>query len=332
MPQTDRVPRTKKLASQLTLLWWQTPPLLMSQSRYLEFTHPITEHVFMLVGTNVERTRYVSMGTGFAIAEGIAMTARHVFEELWKEFDCSGKAYGSAEIMETKNSEVFAIHFSGLERMPRLWRVTASVDAPATDISIMYLAPIAPMHDYGLWPKNFGLDFAPPVIGEELFAFGYPTINVREQAGEDVTFEGAPQFVAGFVTEVYPERRDSVMLPSPSFQVDVEFGHAMSGGPIFKKSTGHCCGVISVGGSYGDGLNAGYGVMVWPVLTTRLPPPRASHWPNAPRFLDLCLRGTVANLNLDLVREKQIHIVLDQDGRRRPRISLHRKTDDDPTP
>jgi hypothetical protein len=122
------------------------------------------------------------------------------------------------------------------------------------------------------------------------------------------------------------------MLPSPSFQVDVEFGHAMSGGPIFKKSTGHCCGVISAGGSYGDGLTVGYGVMVWPVLATRLPLPRELHWPNAPWFFDLCMRGTVANLNLDIVREKSIHIQYDEDARRRPRIGLHSKTDDVPTP
>ena len=64
------------------------------------------------------------------------------------------------------------------------------------------------------------------------------------------------------MTEVYPESRDSVLLPCPSFEIETYFIGGMSGGPIFNEA-GELCGLICFG--Y-DHAPIATGVVLWPML------------------------------------------------------------------
>lgn len=58
----------------------------------------------------------------------------------------------------------------------------------------------------------------------------------------EIINEGQANF--GVVNNVYNGYRDRVMLPCPCFEVGVNFGSRMSGGPVFDEQ-GKICGIVS---------------------------------------------------------------------------------------
>lgn len=77
-----------------------------------------------------------------------------------------------------------------------------------------------------------------PSIGERLHTYAYPnsTIELRtEDGGKHKAFFN-PAFYAGEVEEIYPNGRDSSMMPGPCFQTSIHLHGGSSGGPVFDVS------------------------------------------------------------------------------------------------
>jgi hypothetical protein len=81
-----------------------------------------------------------------------------------------------------------------------------------------------------------------------------------------ITWNEKPTTSRGTVTEIYPDRRDSVMLNFPSFQTNARFEPGMSGGPIFSE-LGELVGIVCTGlASDGSVEPVSTATSLWPLM------------------------------------------------------------------
>lgn len=83
-----------------------------------------------------------------------------------------------------------------------------------------------------------------PSIGDRIFTYAYPNTVHRKTDKEEIHLN--PLFYEGKVTEIYPDGRDSVFLPSKCYQTSITIHGGASGGPVFNEK-GHVIGINSTG-------------------------------------------------------------------------------------
>ena len=89
----------------------------------------------------------------------------------------------------------------------------------------------------------------------------------------EVEWRDSPTTTTGEITEIYPEKRDSSMLPFPCYRTNARFEHGMSGGPVFNDR-GHLCGLICAGSETETDYYS-YVSTLWPSMATPVSFPRA---------------------------------------------------------
>ncbi len=229
----------------------------------------------------------VVLGTAVFIGNGIALTAKHVFEEALLQFEGVSPAHdGHQELAGTftVTGFQFASSTAGCARVfTKVWT------SPHSDIAILMTAPVTKESGYAVSLKA---TTRAPRVGSTLAAFGYPSSEYV--AGDQRTVQLTPSTTMSTVIEVHHQRRDQ-RLSFPCVHTDGRYDAGMSGGPVVDNETGHLCGLIcSNMPPFADGeAHVSYVALLWPMLATLvdvpIDPPIAGRYP----LLELAKRGVI---------------------------------------
>lgn len=209
---------------------------------------------------------YIPSGTAVMIGPGIAMTARHVIEDFFKQYDNREFIEGKPHSTERGTFSLLALHpLSGAQ-----WVVNLNYfikEKP--DIAFLWLLPDNEQ------AKNrtsifatINLDF--PLLGKGIFAYGFTDIEGHDP-GPTIDFGNGMKRVlvysTGIVKEIHDEYRDTGRLSFPCFQTDARFDGGMSGGPVFnenKEVIGLVCSSLPATAEFEEHIS--YASILWPSM------------------------------------------------------------------
>lgn len=217
--------------------------------------------VTALVVAGTDERDLIPMGTSFFVAPFLAVTARHVIDEIFQSFagvkpwDARGLVGFGVQLGANHPTEGFL-----------KWDVVGYGISPSIDIAALLVEPAEPLSpDYSWFCAR--LNAVPPDVGTEIHAFGYPKSQNRIDDNGVARFLIDPCTASGDVQAVHPEYRDRSMLPFPCFQTDARFDPGMSGGPVFD-AFGRVCGIVSsnIPPHEESEPHISYVSLIWPAL------------------------------------------------------------------
>jgi trypsin-like peptidase len=240
------------------------------------------------------------VGTATLIAGHLAITAKHVIDDAIRRFGAQHKGVNFTEVRD------YAIRLYQVLSGPiyRVWNVYAAWYCE-TDIAVLHLGLFKTSEPNGVidWivPR---LRSMPPPIGQKVIAFGYreSVAEITPTAdGYHLELQDKPTTSFGEVKRIYPERRDSVMLPFPCYEVNARFDHGMSGGLVIDE-WGSVCGLVCSSlpaSAHQEAVS--HVTTLWPMLRTLISADRGAKYPRGVTYptIDLALDGiiTVVDLN-----------------------------------
>lgn len=208
---------------------------------------------------------YVPSGTAVMVGPGIAMTALHVVQDYFMEFD-------RTELVEAKTKykrgsfDVFALHPESKGE----WKAQKiSFHALRPDIAYLFLEP---NNDVAQTRNTIfaTLNLNPPAVGEEVFAYGFVEATDGAQT-HTIDFgngmKRAFAYSGGVVKEVHDEYRDKGRLTFPCFHTNARFDGGMSGGPVFnlnKEVIGLVCSSLPPSMEHEEHVS--YASLLWPSM------------------------------------------------------------------
>lgn len=216
------------------------------------------------IGPNENLSFY---GSCFIAGPHMAITAKHVFEELLRndpniEFGTSHTEYW-----------VIQIKWAGDDHNYIIWTIDSIATSQHSDIAIIWLRAFdenAAQH--GKW-SILPITFDVPPIGSTVRAFGYHDISFdgsrinSNGKFEHIEIKSERSTSTGTIRQIYWDQRDSGLYSFPCFEVDARFDHGMSGGLVINEES-QVCGIVC--GSLPPGLNDGshvsYVTMLWPMM------------------------------------------------------------------
>lgn len=227
---------------------------------------------FSIFGFNREG-RFEVPGTGFRIAPGLGLSARHVTSYIFERLGLHENEPWPRHQKLFKGMEVRAAEQEfgreGDDQTSAWWWVEGSFPSKLTDIAVLVLTPgndaavrAEKRRSYFRWSLD------PPRMDQRLWAFGY-----AEQARVVTTDESKMNFEIAYTVSVEPLRVEAVfehgrredVLDRPAFLTDpsnIDTGSmacfevrgtlspSMSGGPVFNGDLLY--GVVSSGLTYAD--------------------------------------------------------------------------------
>ena len=255
--------------------------------------HPTSAYVLSLMAHDNEGRAH-SSGTAFFVAPGLAVAARHVLAEYWKLFD-------NVEMnAETSRALALPTGFSVLATQTIngrqvLWDVGRMWAADPIDIAILELQP----HPGHSTPSDWllpTLRFAPPKVGDPLWAIGFNRQEVSFQGDHGLTWTRTAAVAVGQVDEVHPLRRDRGLLNWPCARTNARIDGGMSGGPVVDER-GHIFGIVcsTLAAAQPDEEHASYASLLWPLLGLRI---RTDLLPLGEQAMAADADGAVAFLDL----------------------------------
>lgn len=238
--------------------------------RQVDLEDAYTEFAVPLISRKGNR-RYVC-GTGFFIASNILLTAWHNLEAHVKVVEPWRNRIEALNGHHTLNFSIAVLQTVApgnyIEHL--LETVTRSVFSP--DIAIVITAPRDGLKH--VQTRKVVVDMLPPTQGSEVKAFGYADSQIVDELPEElsdleipdgtVLMHQDPIEPSGNVVEVFPTHRPG-LAAFPSFEVDVDFPHGTSGGPVFNDQ-GYVCGMISSGVTALSGADHGIAASLWAVM------------------------------------------------------------------
>ncbi len=257
---------------------------------------PISEIALRVV---VERSGWKLnvVGTAVLISGHLAVTARHVLDYVLQTYGAKQKSDMGIEIdsFELKLYQVLP------GPVYRIWTVRSAWPC-ATDIAVLYFVlDKTTLPDEAIVWKQPLLRVLPPPTGQKVVAFGYRLSTITASEGEDgqhhIELNDRPTTSIGTVRQIYPSRRDAVMLPFPCFEVEARFDPGMSGGMVIDE-TGALCGLICASLQTDDpnALPISYVASLWPMLKTVISVDRGDRYPRGVSYpvIDLAIDGLIA--------------------------------------
>jgi hypothetical protein len=224
-------------------------------------------------------------GSGIIVAPGIAITAKHVLDELAALPGCTG-VIGIGPRVD-----------GGIT----FWHVVKYFPIGKWDMVIMAIKPMTLLEEI----PELGLPVIHarvPEAGERLTVLGFRemTMASREKYGGLVLLQST-----GRITTVYRAGRDTVLLPNPCLEVDIDVLGGMSGGPAFDES-GKLVGIASSSVGTGEGAfpRPAFVSLVWPAVAW----PFSPVWPPSLYNETTTLRELATGLPPEVVNERPIHL------------------------
>lgn len=238
------------------------------------------------------------IGTATLIAPFLALTAKHVVDEILTKYGAEDAADGAKEI--TKYGVRLYQCLPGPHYV--VFGVVGGWSCSDTDISVLHLGlsassdPNVPLR----W-RTPPLVFGPPLVGSSLAAFGYHSSTVATRPGEGdgyhMDLNDKPTTSTGVVEQVLPKGQPAGNFTFPCYMMAARFDGGMSGGPVFDEG-GALCGIISGSLFPGDEHEEpiSYVCMLWPILRLLISVNRGPSYPRDVRY-------PIAHL----VRDRQIN-------------------------
>ena len=188
------------------------------------------------------------IGTAFNISPfGVWVTAGHVMDEA------------NDVVTRTPDSNVALVWVgSGAgESVPDLLGGAIPINfcyrRPGSDLALLRTDLLTNGEPYRLPHLRLGARMRR--VGTPIAGLGYTRFDIENDTtdadGRRIAVESNFHISTGDITRLYPERRDSAMLPSACFETSARFDGGMSGGPVVGKD-GWVCGVVSTGGLGSD--------------------------------------------------------------------------------
>ncbi|KER83343.1 hypothetical protein GW16_14930 [Xanthomonas arboricola pv. celebensis] len=201
------------------------------------------------------------LGSAFFIAPFIALTARHVIDEISERFH-------GCKIHEISGDMRFGIDLAiqhpkhGLMK----WAVMAYGYTSTIDVAALIVELRAPER----LPEGFewhtpSLSFKQAALEERIVALGYPQSSHRLHDVRGAKICTNPRESQGVISQVHDLIRDSSMMPYPCYETNARIEGGMSGAPVFSRQ-GHVIGVVDSSFELGnDTLDAlSYVSAIWP--------------------------------------------------------------------
>jgi len=189
-----------------------------------------------------------------------------------------------------QNFEIWVIHVRGGPEYS-IWVADRLWMNPISDLALLHTRPYNEAAGAETSVASVALSLAPPKNEERIVGFGHhgPTQNIYlgDDGTRHIEINGFGAATVGEVKAIHHERRDSVCLPFPCFQVNARFDGGMSGGPVFNEQ-GHLCGIIcrTLPPANEDEEHASYATTLWPLMAT---------------YIDLSLDGTEVEQSYPLI-------------------------------
>lgn len=187
-----------------------------------------------------EPETFILNGSAFFIAEGVAISAKHIFDE-YLPTDLSGTIYSDASV------EIHLIYFDPVKRdnagiFPVEIITTTSFNSDIVILSCCSSKDNSPM----LIPTAI-LSSVAPAVGDRLHAMGLVQTSYNFE-DHSVYHKYNYYLGKGIVTDTFPNGRDR-QVPSSCVQFETFMPSGTSGGPVFNED-GCVVGLIST--SIGD--------------------------------------------------------------------------------
>lgn len=193
------------------------------------------------------------LGSAFMIAPGLALTATHIISEIVDDLQ-GGRIAPICLGIRDKTIDVW-----------KIGKITYNFDSDITFLSLVASSGLPEDKTYYM----FGISTRTPHQGEEIQIIGF-----REKATafskNKFRFLASLYTSVGKVVEVYPYRRDNVMLPFPTIQIDCGSLGCMSGGVAIDKN-GLAVGLVSTSYDHEDKSGPTFISWIIAALNIRIP-------------------------------------------------------------
>ena len=235
-------------------------------------------------------------GTAFLIAEGWAMTAKHVVKDYLK---CIGGIdFSKGRTINAGFSFPIHLYVSDTTGQPVVFGVTRIYYNEITDIALLRLK----IQEEKKW-ESLGefraLQLLPPEVGATVSIVGYPRSFLGHTENDLREIHTFPRLSTGVVRDVHEMRRDR-NLHFPCFLTSARLLGRMSGSPIFNDD-GCICGVAVYRMEQDESHEPiSYGATLWPIAGIQCDgePPTAN---GVATFYDVMHRGQVKAIDLNQV-------------------------------
>lgn len=206
-----------------------------------------------------------SFGSAFALHPYLLATAKHVVDEFTKGLG-GGWATGVVEL----TFWAVQIQWKGDQHNYNIWQVTGASSSSYSDIALLKVSPYnVEASEYEDW-KILRANLKLPHIGDKVVGFGCHKMTFEgskkntEGLFEHIELHDDLSAANGEILEIYPDKRDSVMLPFPVARVNAQFEPGMSGGPVINARS-EVCGIIC-SSMHVDGEHESYISLLWPIV------------------------------------------------------------------
>lgn len=198
-----------------------------------------------------ESGRHHILGSGVLVAPGVVMAARHVVEPQEEKL-----RRGDQGIMCS------GITADGLV----LWRCRGVTLVGNTDVAFLMVEAASSLPNL---LRQATLTTRMPRIGERIVIVGVKH-HAESPTAIDDEIKMSMMTAIGEVTARYEQKRDSVLLPHPCFEVSCAASGGMSGGPAFDKD-GFLLGLIT-SSVEGDTGGPTFLSLPWPAFAETINP------------------------------------------------------------
>ncbi|MGB7207692.1 MAG: serine protease [Pyrinomonadaceae bacterium] len=260
--------------------------------------HKLSEIALVLLGDDGDE--FAAFGTGFFIAPGLVITAKHVMQEYWARYHYR-LPFPKRKTEKETNFNVRGLQFYDSGSRQGLWYAEVMWVSDFTDTAFLFFKPENDdAKDYRCEIIS-ELTMYAPKPGEKVVSFGYPDTEVDLiQRTPTMKFDYRLRFTRsiGNVLGVHEKYFKRGYVEFPSIETDARFDRGMSGGPVFNAS-GQICGVVSAGNG------PTFVALLWPAMLTQLDVDLQTGNPTKPFLVhELLDKGSIRQTGWNEVYEK----------------------------